>query len=98
GSQTAREQVAPTPEFDRSILDSQSWIDVRVCSVISDWDRSPGLFLNRGATIPHPAAGAYVVDLQAERSQPRSLLSIARKVEPLIELPPRAALAVGNER
>src|SRR3984893_3636242 len=43
-----------------------------------DW--SPCLFLNHGATVPHPAAGAYVVDLQADDIA-ASQLAVDRKVE-----------------
>jgi hypothetical protein len=43
-------------------------------------DRSPSLFLNHGATIPHPAAGAYVVHLQADEIA-ASELAVDRKVE-----------------
>ena len=41
-----------------------------------DW--SPCLFLNHGATFSHPAAGAYVIDLQADEIATSELLSIAR--------------------
>jgi hypothetical protein len=43
-------------------------------------DRSPCLFLDHGATVPHPAAGAYVVDLQADEIA-TSELAVDREVE-----------------
>ena len=43
-------------------------------------DRSPCLFLDYGATVPHPAAGAYVVDLQADEIA-TSELAVDREVE-----------------
>src|SRR5690348_3055354 len=64
GAETAREQVTPIPEFDlrQPIMD-------RGPGLLGDFelDRSPRLFLNRGATVSHPAAAAYVVDLQADK-------------------------------
>ena len=42
-------------------------------------DRSPCLFLDHGATISHPAAGAYVVDLQADEIA-TSELAVDREV------------------
>jgi hypothetical protein len=43
-------------------------------------DRSPCLFLDDGATVSHPAAGAYVVDQQADEIA-ASELAVDRKVE-----------------
>jgi hypothetical protein len=43
-------------------------------------DRSPCLFLDHGATVSHPAAGAYVVDLQADEIA-TSELAVDREVE-----------------
>src|SRR6516225_10142975 len=43
-------------------------------------NRSPSLFLNHGATMPHPAAGAYVVDSQADEIA-ASELAVDREVE-----------------
>ena len=43
-------------------------------------DRSPCLFLDHGATVAHPAASAYVVDLQADEIA-TSELAIDREVE-----------------
>src|ERR1700732_4505281 len=77
GSETAREQIAPIPEFDlrQPILD-------RGPSLLRDFelDRSPCLFLDHGATVPHPAAGAYVVDLQTDEIA-ASELAVDRAVE-----------------
>jgi hypothetical protein len=77
GSETAREQVAPIPEFDlrQPVMD-------RGPSLLRDFelDWSPCLFLNHSATVPHPAAGAYVVDLQADEIA-ASELAVDRKVE-----------------
>ena len=77
GSETAREQVTPIPEFDlrQPIMD-------RGPSLFRDFelDWSPCLFLNHGATVSHPAAGAYVVDLQADEIA-TSELAVDRKVE-----------------
>src|SRR5258708_18206616 len=65
GSETAREQVAPGPEFDlrQPIMD-------RGPGLLHDFelDRAPCFFLNHGATVSHPAAGAFVVDLPADES------------------------------
>src|SRR5215471_7881677 len=51
GSETAREQVAPIPEFDlrQPIMD-------RGPGLLHDFelDRSPCLFLDHGATVSHP--------------------------------------------
>jgi hypothetical protein len=43
-------------------------------------DRSPCLYLDYGATVAHPAAGAYVVDLQADEIA-TSELAVDREVE-----------------
>jgi len=43
-----------------------------------DW--SPCLFLDHGATVPHPATGAYVVNLQPGEIA-ASELAVDRKVE-----------------
>jgi hypothetical protein len=43
-------------------------------------DRSPCLFLDHGATVSHPAAGAYVVDLQANQIA-TSEFAVDREVE-----------------
>src|ERR1700732_1953485 len=43
-------------------------------------DRSPCLFLDHGATVSHPAAGAYVVDLRADEIA-TSELAVDREVE-----------------
>jgi hypothetical protein len=52
----------------RSEFDLRHPIMDRGPSLLRDFelDRSPSLFLNHGATVSHPAAGAYVVDLQAD--------------------------------
>jgi hypothetical protein len=77
GSETAREQVAPVPEFDlrQPIMD-------RGPGLLHDFelDRSPCLFLDHGATVSHPAASAYVVDLQADEIA-TSELAVDREVE-----------------
>jgi len=77
GSETAREQVTPIPEFDlrRPITD-------RGPGLLHDFelDRSPCLFLDHGATVSHPAAGAYVVDPQADEIA-ASQLAVDREVE-----------------
>src|SRR5258707_7388099 len=76
-SETAREQVAPVPEFDlrQPIMD-------RGPGLLHDFelDRSPCFFLDDGATVSHPAAGAYVVDLQADEIA-TSELAVDREVE-----------------
>src|SRR6202045_5402660 len=92
GSETAREQIASIPEFDlrQPILD-------RGPSLLRDFelDRSPCLFLDHGATAPHPAAGAYVVDLQTDEIA-ASELAVDREVEqseisfPALQLKPNA--------
>src|SRR5260370_19286879 len=63
GSETAREQVAPLPEFDL-----RQPIMNRGPGLLHDFelDRSPCLFLDHRATVSHPAAAAYVVDPQAD--------------------------------
>jgi hypothetical protein len=43
-------------------------------------DRSPCLFLDHGATVSHPAADAYVVDLQADEIA-TSELAVDREIE-----------------
>src|SRR6476619_420279 len=77
GSETAREQVAPVPEFHlrQPIMD-------RGPGLLHDFelDRSPCLLLDHGATVSHPAAGAYVVDLQADEIA-ASELAVDREVE-----------------
>ena len=77
GSETAREQVATVPEVDlrQPIMDRGS-------GLLHDFelDRSPCLFLDHGATVSHPAAGAYVVDLQADEIA-TSELAVDREVE-----------------
>src|SRR6516164_2539238 len=77
GSKTAREQVAPIPELDlrQPVMD-------RGPGLLHDFelDRSPRLFLDHGATVSHPAAGAYVVDLQADEIA-TSELAVDREVE-----------------
>jgi hypothetical protein len=77
GSETAREQVAPVPEFDlrQPIMD-------RGLSLLHDLelDRSPCLFLDHGATVSHTAAGAYVVDPQTDEIA-TSELAVGREVE-----------------
>src|ERR1700758_2198005 len=76
-SETAREQIAPIPEFDlrQPIMD-------RGPGLLGDFElhRSPCLFLDHGATVSHPAAGAYVVDLQADEIA-TSELAVDREVE-----------------
>src|ERR1700758_3856878 len=63
GSETAREQIAPIPEFDlrQPIMD-------RGPGLLRDFelDRSLCLILDHGATVSHPAPGAYVVDLRTD--------------------------------
>src|ERR1700737_2198677 len=77
GSGRAREQIASIPEFDlrQPIMD-------RGPGLLHDFelDRSPCLFLDHGATVSHPAAGAYVVDLQADEIA-TSELAVDREVE-----------------
>src|SRR6516225_10701124 len=77
GSETAREQLAPVPEFDlrQPIMD-------RGPGLLHDFelDRSPCLFLDHGATVSHSAAGAYVVDLQTDEIA-TSELAVDRKVK-----------------
>ena len=77
GSETAREQVAPVPEFELRQL-----IMDRGPGLLHDFelDRSPCLFLDHGATVSHPAAGAYVVDLQVDEIA-TSELAVDREVE-----------------
>jgi hypothetical protein len=77
GSETAREQVALVPEFD-----FRQPITDRGPGLLHDFelDRSPCLFLDHGATVSHPAAGAYVVDLQADEIA-TSELAVDREVE-----------------
>ena len=48
--------------------------------MISNWTGRPCPFLDHGATVPHPAAGAYVVDLQADEIA-TSELAVDREVE-----------------
>ena len=76
-SEPARKQVTPIPEFDlrQPIMD-------RGPSLLHDFelDRSPCLFLDHGATVSHPATGAYVVDLQADEIA-ASELAVDRKIE-----------------
>src|ERR1700731_4075062 len=77
GSETTREQIASIPEFDlrQPIMD-------RGPGLLRDFelDRSPCLFLDHGATVSHPAAGAYVVDPQADEIA-TSELAVDREVE-----------------
>ena len=77
GSETAREQIAPIPELNlrQPVMD-------RGPGLLHDFelDRSPCLFLDHGATVSHPAAGAYVVDLQADEIA-TSELAVDREVE-----------------
>jgi hypothetical protein len=92
GSETAREQVTPIPEFDlrQPIMDRGS-------GLLGDFelDRSPRLFLNHGATVPHPATSLHVVDLQADKIA-ASELAVDREVEqseisfPALQLKPNA--------
>src|SRR5439155_19740413 len=92
GSKTAREQITPIPEFDLR----QPIID-RGPGMLGDFelDRSPCLFLNHSATFSHPAAGPYVVDLQADEIA-ASELAVDREVEqseisfPALQLKPNA--------
>jgi hypothetical protein len=92
GSEPAREQVAPLPEFDL-----RQPITDRGPSLLRDFelDGSPCLFLNQGDSVPHPAAGAYVVDLQADEIA-ASELAVDREVEqseisfPALQLKPNA--------
>src|ERR1700730_2735411 len=76
-SETAREQVAPVPEFDlrQPIMD-------RGPGLLHNFelDRSPCLFLDHGTAVSHPAASAYVVDLQADEIA-TSELAVDREVE-----------------
>ena len=76
-SEPAREQIMPIPEFDlqQPITDRGPSL---LCDFELDW--SPCLFLNHSAAVTHPAAGANVVDLQADEIA-ASELAVDRKIE-----------------
>src|SRR5258708_37095512 len=77
GSETAREHVAPVPEVDlrQPIMD-------RGPGLLHDFelDPSPCLFLDHGAPVSHPAAGAYVLGLHADEIR-TSHPAVGREVE-----------------
>jgi len=90
-SETAWEQVARIPKFDL-----RQPITYRDPSLLGDFklDRPPCFPLYHGASVPHPAAGPYVIDLQADEIA-ASELAIDCKVEqgeisfPALQLKPK---------